>query len=288
MTYKELAAASRRILSESGIDSYAYDTMCLLEHFFSVGRVDMVQKANESPSAESEQQFLTAVRKRSGGYPLQYILGKWTFMGGEYFVGEGVLIPRDDTEVCVRACIKSLELLQSLRTCQNLRIIDLCSGSGIIAVTLAKHFPTAEVYALELSETAFSCLAKNIVHNGVENVTAINDDIFTAYDRFEDTAFDLIVSNPTYIETNVIPALQKEVQFEPSLALDGGADGLKFYRAIARHWLKKLTHGGIISLEIGEEQGKAVSELLKQGDISDIQILKDIQNLNRAVFGTKN
>ncbi len=282
MTYQKLFSYAKNTLQESGTESASYDTMCLMEHFFSVGRTDLMIKANESPDTSSEEKFLTAVKKRSNGYPLQYLLGMWTFMDREFFVGEGVLIPRDDTEVCVRECI------DCLKTVRAPKIIDLCSGSGIIAVTLAGLFPTAEVYALELSETAFSYLEKNIAHNRVENIQTVNDDIFTAYSRFEDEYFDLIVSNPPYIETDVISILQKEVQFEPTLALDGGSDGLMFYRAIAGHWLKKLRQRGKISLEIGEEQGESVAKLLKQGNISDIKILKDIQEFDRVVFGTKN
>ena len=281
MTFSELYAYSKDILLQSGNDSGAYDTMCLMKKFFDIDRLKFSIRRNETPEKHLEDEFISAVKKRSEGYPLQYILGKWDFMDSEFYVGEGVLIPRDDTEVVVNSCIGALKNID----CPV--IIDLCSGSGAIAVTLAKIYPDSKVYALELSDKAFSYLEKNIEHNNIKNITMLKDDICTCYDKFDNCFFDAIISNPPYIQTDIIKTLQTEVQNEPVLALDGGSDGLDFYRIISEKWISKLKIGGTISLEIGEEQAEAVSSILKDSGISDIKVIKDIQNLDRVIFGTK-
>lgn len=280
MTFSELYSYSKNILLQSGNDSDAFDAICLMKKFFDIDRLSLTMHKNETPDKHLEDEFLTAVKKRAGGYPLQYILGKWDFMDSEFYVGDGVLIPRDDTEVVVNACIGAL------KNTDRPVIIDLCSGSGAIAVTLAKAYPDSTVYALEISDKAFSYLEKNIEHNNVKNIITFKDDIFTSFDKFSNGFFDAIISNPPYIRTDVIRTLQTEVQNEPITALDGGSDGLNFYRVISEKWIPKLKIGGTISLEIGEEQATAVSALLKDSGISDIEVIKDIQNLDRVIFGT--
>ncbi len=281
MTISELYTFSKNMLSSAGNPSSSFDSMCLVRKFFSINRQQLIVSGNIIADKITEQNFISAVKQRSEGYPLQYIIGKWDFMDNEFYVSDGVLIPRDDTEVVVNACINAFKG-------KNPKfIIDLCSGSGAIAVTLAKKYPNTKIYALELSDKAFHYLKKNIIHNYTNNIIAINDDIFTAYNRFDDGTFDLIVSNPPYIKTDVIPTLQKEVQYEPLMALDGGNDGLSFYRIISEKWLSKLKVGGTIALETGEEQAKSISTMLTDQNIANIEVLKDIQNLDRAILGTK-
>ena len=265
MTYSELYAYAKSRLTD-------YEAMYMIEDIFGLDRSKLAIHGNEIPP--SERDFLTAVEKRVSGIPLQYATGKAYFMGREYFVGEGVLVPRDDTEVAVNECMKCMM--------GHERVIDLCSGSGIIAVTLAKEFPQAEIYAVELENRAFAYLEKNVKYHNAD-VKLIHDSIFNECVEGE---FDIIISNPPYICRNVIPTLQKEVQFEPQTALDGGIDGLDFYRCIADKWVKKLKNGGKIILEIGEEQAESVCELLKVQGITQICVVKDIQELDRAVFGT--
>ena len=266
MTYFELYSYAKKYLTE-------YEAMCIMEDIFGIDRLKLAIHGNDVP--ESEIEFMTAVEKRLSGMPLQYATGKAYFMGREYFVGEGVLIPRDDTEVAVNECINSMK--------GNERVIDLCSGSGIIAVTLAKEFPQAEIYAVELENKAYEYLEKNVEYHSTD-VRLIHDNIFN--ENCVDGEFDIIISNPPYIRTDIIPDLQSEVQYEPTTALDGGNDGLDFYRCIAEKWIKKLKKGGKIILEIGEEQAKRVSELLKMQEITQICVVKDIQNLDRVVLGT--
>lgn len=284
MTYLELYNSAVGSLENSGCDSPEYEIRELLSYFFGFSRYDLSLKRNDSPDEKSENAFLDSVQKRCNGYPLQYILKSWTFMDCEFHVGEGVLIPRDDTEVCVRECIKLIDK----KHMQSPRIIDLCSGSGAIAVTLGRRYPEAEIFAAELSEKAYAYLEENIRLNHTEkNVKPVKGDISVLYKNFGDGYFDVIISNPPYITTDEIPSLQKEVQFEPKLALDGGKDGLDFYRIICEKWLAKLKKGGIISLETGEDQGKAVSSLLISHGFPNVTIAKDISGLDRAVVNNE-
>lgn len=217
--------------------------------------------------------------KRINGYPLQYILGKWTFMGRDFSVGEGVLIPRDDTEVVV------LSVIPYLKQNKSLRIIDLCSGSGIIAVTLKCMFPQCEVHALELSEKALPYLKRNI-ESLAPDVILHQGDLNLLCECFEDNYFDLVISNPPYIQSEVIPTLQTEVKQEPKMALDGGTDGLDFYRSITQKWSNKLKYGGMMAFELGEEQFDMVKAMMKEKGFENISEYKDLGNIQRAINGT--
>lgn len=217
--------------------------------------------------------------KRINGYPLQYILGKWTFMGRDFSLGEGVLIPRDDTEVVV------LSVIPYLKQNKNLRIIDLCSGSGIIAVTLKCMFPKCEVHALELSEKAMPYLKRNI-ESLAPDVILHQGDLNLLCECFEDNYFDLVISNPPYIESEIIPTLQTEVKREPKMALDGGTDGLDFYRSITQKWSNKLTPGGMMAFELGEGQFDRVKAMMKEKGFENISEYKDLGNIQRAINGT--
>jgi len=280
MTLSELYRKARSDFRNAEIDSPQYDAMCLIEHFFGVNRAELVVKGDNSPKAEIEAEFLTAVEKRSSGYPLQYILGEWTFMDIPLFVGEGVLIPRDDTEILVREAIKRV------RGVENPKIIDLCSGTGAVAIALAKAYQKAEILAVELSDKAFSYLKENIKRNACENIKAIKGDVFRLYEEFSDSGFDAVLSNPPYIKTDIIATLAKEVQHEPKLALDGGKDGMIFYNSIIENWESKVKRNGFIGVEIGEDLTNEIVKLFKENNFEDIYVLKDMIGLDRAVFGT--
>ena len=191
-------------------------------------------------------------------------------------VGEGVLIPRDDTEVVVR------EALAAAKNIPDPVIIDLCAGSGIIAITLEKELKNATVYAVEKSDLAFSYLQENIELNQAK-VEAIHADLADCVNSFDDASLDMIVSNPPYIRSDEIAELQSEVQYEPRLALDGGEDGYDFYEMIIRLWTKKLKEGGCIAFEIGEGQYDRIAEMLKTAEFTDIKGYPDIQGITRAV-----
>lgn len=280
MTLSELYRKARLDFRNAEIDSPQYDAMCLIEHFFGVNRAELVVKGDKSPKAEIEAEFLTAVEKCSSGYPLQYILGEWTFMDIPLFVGEGVLIPRDDTEILVREAIKRV------RGVENPKIIDLCSGTGAVAIALAKAYPKAEILAVELSDKAFSYLKENLKRNACENIKAIKGDIFRLYEEFSASEFDAVLSNPPYIKTDIIATLAKEVQHEPKLALDGGKDGMIFYNSIIENWKGKVKRNGFIGVEIGEDLTNEIVKLFKENNFKDVYVLKDMAGLDRAVFGT--
>lgn len=280
MTLSQLYRKARSDFQNFGVDSPQYDAMCLMEHFFGVNRAELVVMGDKLPETELEQEFLKAVEKRSSGYPLQYILGKWTFMDIPLFVGEGVLVPRDDTEVLVR------EAIERIKSIENPKVIDLCSGSGAVALAVAKACPRAEVFAVELSELAFLYLEKNIEYNGCKNVKAVKGDMFKLHTNFADGEFDAVLSNPPYIKSDVIATLAKEVQHEPKLALDGGADGMIFYNAITENWKAKIRKNGFIGVEIGEDLTDEVVDLFKTNMLEDISVFKDMAELDRAIFGT--
>ena len=284
MTYGELLSQAAERLRSAGNENPHGEARILLEHFAGLDRLSLIEKRNTSVGSAELGEITAAVEKRCTGFPIQYILGQWEFMGLPLTVGEGVLIPRDDTEVCVRECISAL----GKKPGRKLRILELCSGSGAIALALAKEYPDARVNALELSDQAFNHLCRNIALNGMEGrVIPIKADIFTSSDDFGDMTFDALISNPPYIRKDEISSLQKEVGFEPVMALDGGEDGLDFYRCIAENWLSRLAPGGIISLEIGEDQAAAVTQLLSANGVSDIRTVKDIARLDRCVAGRR-
>ena len=282
MNYGRLYRLACNMLRDAENECPASDARVLMEHFFGMDRLSMLSRSEDEPDGETEKSFLDAVKRRCGGYPLQYIVGVWSFMDCELEVGEGVLIPRDDTEVCVRAC---MELIDT-RPHDNMKIIDLCSGTGAIAIALAKKYPDADVTAVELSDEAFSYLQRNIRRNDVTNVSIYKGDILCCYDDFKSGSFDVLISNPPYIALPLIPTLQPELNYEPPMALEGGSDGMDFYRVICSRWLRKVRPGGIISMEIGEEQGEAISNMLKNAGAKDVIIHKDIQYLDRAITGT--
>ena len=200
-------------------------------------------------------------------------------MGFPLSVGEGVLIPRDDTEVCTGLC------LEHLKGKPNAAAIDLCSGSGAIAIALEK-LGHAAVTAVELSEQAFSFLTKNI-HTNNCRVKAVRGDVFSCHTQFPDNHFDLIVSNPPYIRQDELPSLQAEVQFEPSMALDGGADGYRFYTTILQNWSRKLKAGGALVFELGEGQAAQVGALMCEQGFADIRTEQDLGGCERAIIGIR-
>lgn len=222
--------------------------------------------------------------RRLNSEPLQYILGKWEFYGLEFFVGEGVLIPRQDTETLVDTALK---LLKAVRLP---KIADLCSGSGCIAVALEKELEKAEnqgdIAAVEKHDEAKKYLEKNLrLHNS--KVRLFVGDVLDEKTADEYSNFDMIVSNPPYLTSQDMKNLQKEVRFEPKEALFGDDDGLLFYKGISRIWRKALKPGGYIVFEIGFEQAKDVSDILLVCGYSDVAVVKDLCGKDRVVYGKK-
>lgn len=267
------------MLEESGVPDADFDSLCLIGHIFNADRTALILHGDNLADGALCRRFFASIEERKTGKPLQYIIGKWNFMGFDFLVGEGVLIPRDDTEA---AAEKALELAKVF---DKPKIIDLCSGSGAIAITLGKLIPEAEVTALELSDDALFYLKKNIELNAAGNVTAVKGDVLEDHKLFPDGSFDIIVSNPPYIVTKQIDELQRELAFEPRMALDGGEDGLFFYREITAKWKTKLRSGGYLVYETGEDEHEAVRDDMIKHGFENVGYVLDLQGYKRVTFG---
>lgn len=279
MTISELEKLGSQKLRASGKENSDFDARCLLEFVLNLNPTQYLLNRSEEVDSVCAEKFLSLVERRSNGEPLQYILGKWEFMGLPFYVGEGVLIPRPETEMLVEFA------LDFLKDKKNPVAIDLCSGSGCIAISVAKHLPYAKVYAVEKSDLAFPYLKKNIWLNCVFNVSAVHGDIF---DRtlLSDFKPDLILSNPPYIRSPEIASLQSEVRNEPSMALDGGEDGLIFYREIANGWLDRLGTGGAIAVECAEDQTEDIIRMFSK-KTKYAEAFNDLSGLPRTVTAIK-
>ena len=260
-------------LSKSGADDARFDAECLFEKVFGINRSRYFLLKNEAVDEKKTELFFELINRRKSGEPLQYILGEWEFYGLNFKVGEGVLIPRADTEILVDYVLEN-------KVSDNPVIYDLCSGSGCIGISVAKNIPAAQVYMSEKSELAYKYLIENIELNEIKNTKPYLKQIPDVLADFPDA--DIIISNPPYIRTDELPTLQKEVQFEPSIALDGGEDGLDFYRMLKEYAFPKLKKGGYIVMECGDTQAREVAEIFS----TDI-ILKDYNSIERAVVRRK-
>lgn len=279
MTVGEAYRKNKDILTEAGFEAPAFEALCLTEKVFGFNRLALITKGEETVASEEKLAVLAELtEKRLNHEPLQYLLGKWSFMGIDLLVGEGVLVPRDDTEVVTSLCIDYLSCKESPN------VIDLCAGSGAISLALEKY-ANCKVTAVELSDKAFSYLTQNIKLNN-SAVNALNGDIFECHKDIADNSLDLIVSNPPYIKTADIASLQKEVQHEPAMALDGGESGLDFYRRIVPLWKSKLKAGGALAFELGEGQYDEVSRILADNGFGGITESIDFGGIQRAIIGT--
>lgn len=279
MTVGEAYRKTKDILTEAGFETPAFEALCLTEKVFGFNRLALITKGEETVASEEKLAVLAELtEKRLNHEPLQYLLGKWSFMGIDLLVGEGVLVPRDDTEVVTSLCIDYLSCKESPN------VIDLCAGSGAISLALEKY-ANCKVTAVELSDKAFSYLTQNIKLNN-SAVNALNGDIFECHKDIADNSLDLIVSNPPYIKTADIASLQKEVQHEPAMALDGGESGLDFYRKIVPLWKSKLKAGGALAFELGEGQYDEVSRILADNGFGGITESIDFGGVQRAIIGT--
>lgn len=289
MTYRALYLWARNVLQAAGLDAPNRDAALLIEHFFGLDRTRLVLQGEQEAALMAERQFRQAVQERAERRPLQYILGSWEFMGLTLAMGEGVLTPREDTETLVRTA--ALRATAGLPTGNPAEVkvqgLDLCAGSGAVALGLASLLPQIELTCIELSPAAFSYLTRNLAAYPQYAVKAQQGDILLPQTaaRFADGSVDLLAANPPYIKTEELPGLQEEVQREPKLALDGGEDGLVFYRAICELWVRKLRPGGLLAVEIGEEQGESVSALFHACGLWEIKVSQDWAGKDRCVCG---
>lgn len=280
MTLEEAYRAGRRLLEEAGNESPAFDASALFEKAFGLSRQQRILHSPEPADDETLREYLSLAGERAAGRPLQYILGTWPFLGLELEVGEGVLVPREETELLVRTAARMLA------GTPEPRILDLCSGSGAVALGAAFLLPGARVAAAEKFEAAFSYLEKNVKRTGLA-VEPLRLDVLDPASAGRFRGLDCIVSNPPYVESGELPRLQAEVRREPSEALDGGADGLRFYRAIARNWVPALRPGGILAAEVGEGQSHAVAALFAAAGIGNLETQEDFNGIPRIVAGRR-
>lgn len=279
MTFRELYLQAKSRLAAAGVDTPGFDAAALTERFFGLDRTGLALHGEESPSSALETAFQKAVAERAARRPLQYILGTWEFMGLSLKVGEGVLAPREDTAVLVEATAAALKGRSAPKG------LDLCAGTGAVALGLCSLLPEAQVRCLEYDERAFSYLRENIAAYPQYRVKAEQADILLPKTAagFSPKSLDFITANPPYVRTGDIAALQPEVRKEPAAALDGGRDGLLFYRAIAKLWSPLLKPGGVLAVETGEGQGPAVTEIFAAQGLTDLKILQDWAALDRVV-----
>ena len=229
---------------------------------------------------EQESNLYSFLEKRVAGYPIQYLFEEWHFLDFSVQVGPGVLIPRQDTEIVCEQAIFLGSKMDNTPT----NIIDLCSGSGIIAITMKKAFPSANVTAVEKEESAFDYLKRNTCEN---NIVAKQGDVFFYQEELERERIDIIVSNPPYLTAEDMRNLQKELTHEPAEALYGGEDGLLFYKHITNAYFSCLKKGGVLVFEIGNKQKEAVISLCEQAGFAEIGSKKDYNGNNRCVWAIK-
>lgn len=278
MTLKEAYEYGQEQLKNAKIDDAVLDAWYLLEHVTGISRGMYFMDMNREISLEQERKYRSYVATRAKHIPLQHITGVQEFMGLEFHVNEHVLVPRQDTEILVENVLQDLE--------SDMRVLDMCTGSGCILLSLLKLCGCANVGGLgvDISEEALKVARKNAESLEV-HAQFLHSDLFENVEGL----YDIIVSNPPYIRTAVIERLQEEVKFhDPFVALDGKEDGLYFYRRIVEESPKYLKKGGKLFFEIGHDQGEDVSKLMKHAGFTDVAVKKDLAGLDRVVFGVYN
>lgn len=276
MTAEQVLRKAAEKLRAAQIENASFDASCLVESITGLSRAK-IMLCNDDISDGQAELIERAVLRRISGEPLQYILGEWDFFGRTFEVGEGVLVPRPETELIVELA------LEKLGNARYPVVFDLCAGSGCIGLTIAAERPDAHVVLFEKYDKAFHYLKRNIEKLGLTNVQAVQYDITMGYDKKLHETPDLIVSNPPYLRTDELEGVPAEVMHEPVTALDGGADGTYFYRIIASRWLSYVNgHGGII-FECDPSQTLKIADMLMPYAMR-VKIVTDIFGLQRAVY----
>lgn len=272
MTYNEICMA----LAEAEIENYRGEASMLICHFCNINQAELLMRRDEDfdiPELDD------AVVKRCSHYPLQYILGFWDFCNESYRVTENTLIPRQDTEKLVELAVKLLP--------ENARFIDLCTGSGCVAISTLAARKDLRAVAVDLFEETLAVARENAERNSVgERVGFIAADVLNPEFMAELGKFDFVLSNPPYIETHHVGLLDEELSYEPRAALDGGDDGLDFYRVIISSYGKYLAEGGKMLLEIGCDQAKSVASICASNGYK-CEVFKDYGGNDRVAFVSK-
>lgn len=260
------------------IDAPRLTAEILLGHVLNLTRVKLFMDLDRPLAKEELATYRALIQRRLGFEPTQYLVGFKEFYGRRFSVDARVLIPRSETELLVEG------VLQAIPKDAPARVLDLCTGSGCIAISIAAERPLASVWATDVSPDALAVAKQNAEALGVDGrVTFFQGNLFEPVPT--DATFDVIVSNPPYVRLDELPTLQKEVQKEPKLALDGGVDGLVVIRPLVAAAMPRLKAGGTLALEISDDQGAAVKTLLDAAGAVDTRIVKDLARLDRMVFG---
>ena len=274
MRINELLEIGIEKLKKSQIEepiSIARRIMCFV---LKKDKIYLVTNGNEEVEQSIETEFLEAISKIQKHIPIQYITKKQEFMKMDFYVDENVLIPQPDTEIVVE---EAIDIINSNKLS---KVLDMCTGSGILAICIAKYTDASRIIAVDISEKALEVAEKNAISNNVDTkIEFIKSDMFKNISE----KFDLIISNPPYIKTDVIKNLSQEVKNEPILALDGGTDGLDFYNIIAENAKKYLNENGYLVLEIGYDQKTEVINLLETQGYSEIRVIKDMGKNDRVI-----
>lgn len=287
ITIRQYMRNAAETLKSAGIDAPAFEAGVILCHVLNCNRPYLYSHDDMILQGPELEKLNSILLERSKNIPLQYLIGETEFMSLNFKVSPAVLIPRQDTEILAEKCIELVKELSKpdKDICDDdIRVLDMCTGSGCIAVSVAYYCPESRVVACDLSRSALEIAKINSEQAGVQSRVAFRcGDLFEALDG--GGLFDIIASNPPYIETEAVKGLQIEVrEHEPYMALDGGADGLDFYRRIVGTAPGFLKEGGYLALEIGYNQGESVSRLM-EGNFSSINVLKDFGQNDRVVVG---
>ncbi|MBR5437590.1 MAG: peptide chain release factor N(5)-glutamine methyltransferase [Clostridia bacterium] len=257
------------------------DLRTIIKSVLKFSETDYLLGKNCEIAAEQEEAILQMAEKRLSGIPVQYIIGEWDFYGNVFKVNENVLIPRPETEIL---CEYAIECLAGKK---KPVVADLCAGSGCIGITVKDNIPDADVVLVEKSPMAAEVCRENIKNIlGEDSAILKNGDIFYPEELMPLPVFDMIISNPPYIKSSEIAELQSEVQLEPRMALDGGEDGLIFYRLLAEKWTEYLADDGMFAFECGEDQAEDIKKMLVAENF-DVYFVKDYNNIDRFVIGKR-
>ncbi len=277
MTIFECYQQTKKLLKEAGIEDSSFEARQIIRYITKLSNSEIITHYADSLETMQQTMWKSVVGQRLNRYPLQYILGEWSFYGLNFYVGEGCLIPRSDTETLVDTAF------EFMKKNEKARVLDLCAGSGCIGITIANRFKESTVTLVEKYDIPYSYCEKNIHRNSSETLSLIKADVF---DFVPQEKYDLIVSNPPYVNAHDMDNLSQEVLNEPDSALYGGEDGLDFYRVILRRYPEFVNNGGMIALEIGYDQSQAVISLMQEAGLKDINTAQDINGIHRVVYGT--
>ncbi len=263
-------------LSGAGCDSPEFDAQQLVSYCFGYNKTQLLMNSGVEVDEIKLIHFEDCVKRRCNHEPLQYIIGMWGFHRFTFKVGEGVLIPRPETEILVDFAVEKIQR-NKYKT-----VFDLCCGSGCIGLSIAKLCPDVKVFCIDVSDKALEYTRLNKELLDVDNVTVVKSDIRESAGFIGLPRPDIILSNPPYIRTEEIKELQPEIAFEPSLALDGGTDGLDFYRSLSEIWYPFINRGGYLGMECGEDQAADIFSLFI-GKADKGKIIKDASGIDRVV-----